>query len=122
MDKNNHEDDKRNVALNKFFTAISWFAASSIFVYKHLYLMFIGYTAFFILFPMAYVFMKFSISDCINKSYIIDRGMDEDTVMIFIDESKNIRVSEFISNEILNANFWIVVASLIMAYIGLSWK
>lgn len=118
----NDENDRRNYVLNKSFTIGSWLAASFILFYKHLYLLFTGHMAFFVLFPMAYVFLKFSISDCINKPYIIDKGMDENAVMMFRDESKNIRVSEFISREMLNANFWIVIASTIMAYVGLSWK
>lgn len=118
----NSENNTRNYILNKTFAAGSWLAASCILFFKHLYLLFAWYSAFFVLFPMVYVFLKFSISDCINKPYIIDKGMDENAVMLFRDEKKNIRVSEFISREMLNANFWIVIASTIMAYVGLFWK
>jgi hypothetical protein len=118
----NGENDTRNCILNKTFVAVSWLAASFILFYENLYLLFALYSAFFVLFPIAYVFLKFSLSDCINKPYIIDKGMEENAVMLFSDERKNIRVSEFISREMLNANFWIVIASAIMAYVGLSLK
>lgn len=118
----NSENDTRNYILNKIFVVVFWLAASFILFYKHLYLLFAWYSAFFILFPMAYVFLKFSISDCINKPYIIDKGMDENAVMLFRNKRKNIRVSEFISREMLNANFWIVIASMFMVCVGLSWK
>lgn len=118
----NSENDTRNYMLNKSFAVGSWLAASFILFYKHLYFLFAWYSAFFILFPTAYVFLKFDSSDCINKPYIIDKGMHKDVMMLFRDERKNIRVSEFISREMLNANFWIVIASMIMACVGLIWK
>lgn len=118
----NDENDRRNYVLNKSFTIGSCLAASFILLYKHLYLLFAGHMAFSILFPIAYVFLEFSISDCINKPYIIDKGMNGNAVMMFRDERKNIRVSEFISRKLMNANFWIVIASTLMAYVGLSWK
>lgn len=115
----NSENDTRNYILNKTFVAVSWLAVSSFLFYKHLYLLFALYSAFFVLFPIAYIFLKFGISDCINKPYIIDKGMDENAMMLFRDEKKNIRVSEFISKEMLNANFWIVIASMIIVYVGM---
>ena len=118
----NSENDTRNYILNKTFVAVSWLVTSFILFCKHLYFLFVWYSAFFVLFPMAYVFLKFSISDCINKPYIIDKGIDENVVMLFSDKRKNIRVTEFISREMLNANFWIIIASMIITCVGLSWK
>ena len=42
--------------------------------------------------------------------------MDEGTVMIFEDSDRDINTQEFIKNENLNANFWLVMISSILAY------
>lgn len=117
------ENNRRNLVPNESFTVGSWLAASFVLLYCNLYLLFTVHMVFFVLFPMVYAFLKFVISDCINKPYIMDKGIDENAVMVFRDERKNTTVSEFISKEMRKANFWIVIASVIMAYAGfLHWK
>jgi len=94
----------------------SWIGASYVMFHKHMYPLFALYSIFFILFPVMYVTFKFKISDCLNKDEIIDKGMDEGTVMIFEDSDRDIDTQEFIKNENLNANFWLVLISSILAY------
>ncbi len=114
--------DKRSYKMNKALTTISFVVTASIATIRHLYPILFGYMAFFIVFPLAYVFIKFTLSDCINKSTVIDKGFEDDTIMIFEDGRKNVSALEFVRNEMMNANFWVVIASIAISLIGLAWK
>ena len=109
--------DKDSSNLLKFLTIMTLTYTSVMLYGGHLYLLMILFMAFSLLFPIAYVLLKFKLSDCINKSFIIEKGMSDDTVMMFKDGS-SIRTEDFIERQIAKSNILLIMVSTVMAYIG----
>ena len=113
--------NKDSSNLLKVITIMALVYASVMLYEGHLYLLMILFMVFAPLFPLVYVLMKFNLSDCINKSFILEKGMSDDTVMMFKDGSK-IRTEDFIEREIAKSNMWLIMVSIIMAHIGIICK
>ena len=113
--------DKNSSNLLKVVTIMALTYASVMLCEGHLYLMMILFMVLASLFPIAYVMLKFRLSDCINKPFIVESGMSDDTVMMFKDGSK-IRTGDFIEREIAKSNMWLVMVSIVMAHIGIICK
>lgn len=113
--------NKDSSNLLKLITIMSLVYASVMLYEGHLYLLMLLFILLSSVFPLVYVMMKFNLSDCINKSFIVEKGMSDDTVMMFKDGSK-IRTEDFIEMEIAKSNMWLVMISIIMTHIGIICK
>lgn len=68
----------------------------------------------YIFFPLIYIFLRFLLTDCINKKEIIESKFEMGKVMKFTDSDRNCYVSEFVEEMNSRGNFWLTLISVVI--------